>query len=116
MTSDNDRMTASDTAVRPTMFGRVVEHVKHLGPGLLVAAAAFFGTGTSITDAGKMAAQLEPALGPAAKYFLALGLLAAGLSSAVTAPLASSYAICGCWAGARTSRLHGSGPSGSQPW
>ena len=42
-----------------------------------------------------MAQQLEPLLGPAARYFFALGLLAAGVSSAVTAPLASAYAICG---------------------
>lgn len=62
---------------------------------LTTAAAAFFGTNTSITDAGTMAQQLEPLLGPAAKYFFALGLLAAGVSSAITAPLASSYAICG---------------------
>jgi len=62
---------------------------------LTTAAAAFFGSGTSIEDAGTMARQLEPLLGPAARYFFALGLLAAGISSAVTAPLASSYAICG---------------------
>jgi manganese transport protein len=62
---------------------------------LTTAAAAFFGTDTEITDAGTMARQLEPLLGPAARYFFALGLLAAGVSSAITAPLASSYAICG---------------------
>ena len=62
---------------------------------LTTAAAAFFGAGTSISDAGTMAQQLEPLLGPAARYFFALGLLAAGISSAITAPLASAYAICG---------------------
>jgi manganese transport protein len=59
------------------------------------AAAAFFGTGTQIESAGQMAEQLEPLLGPAAKYFFAVGLLAAGLTSAVTAPLAAAYAISG---------------------
>ncbi len=59
------------------------------------AAAAFFGTGTEIESAGQMAAQLEPLLGPAAKYFFAIGLLAAGLTSAVTAPLAAAYATSG---------------------
>jgi NRAMP (natural resistance-associated macrophage protein)-like metal ion transporter len=59
------------------------------------AAAAFFGSGTQIASAGQMAEQLEPLLGPAAKYFFAIGLLAAGLTSAVTAPLAAAYAISG---------------------
>lgn len=62
---------------------------------LTTAAAAFIQSGTTIDDAGTMAQQLEPLLGPAARYFFALGLLAAGVSSAITAPLASSFAICG---------------------
>lgn len=62
---------------------------------LSTAAAAFFGTNTEITDAGQMAEQLEPLLGAAAKYFFAVGLLAAGLTSAVTAPLAAAYATSG---------------------
>ena len=37
--------------------------------------------------------QLEPLFGTAAKYMLGLGLLAAGLSSAITAPLATAYAL-----------------------
>ncbi len=59
------------------------------------AAAAFFGSGTQIESAGQMAEQLEPLLGSAAKYFFALGLLAAGLTSAITAPLAAAYATSG---------------------
>lgn len=59
------------------------------------AAAAFFGQGTEISDAGQMAEQLEPLLGPLAKYFFALGLFAAGLTSAITAPLAAAYATSG---------------------
>ncbi len=57
-------------------------------------AAAFFG-GQGEFSAATMAQQLEPLLGPAARYFFALGLFAAGLSSAVTAPLAAAYAVCG---------------------
>ena len=57
-------------------------------------AAAFFGSGGSLS-AANIAQQLEPLLGPAAKYFFASGLFAAGLSSAVTAPLAAAYAVCG---------------------
>lgn len=62
---------------------------------LATAAAAFFERGVEIEDAGQMARQLEPLLGPSAKYFFAVGLLAAGLTSAVTAPLAAAYATSG---------------------
>ena len=51
--------------------------------------------GTSEFSAASMARQLEPLLGPWARYFFAAGLFAAGLSSAVTAPLAAAYAVCG---------------------
>ena len=40
-----------------------------------------------------MAYQLEPAFGGSAKYLLAAGLFAAGLSSAITAPMATAYAV-----------------------
>ena len=62
---------------------------------LVTGAAAFFGTGTEIQSAGEMAEQLEPLLGPTAKYFFAIGLLAAGFTSAITAPLAAAYATSG---------------------
>ncbi len=62
---------------------------------IVVTAAAFFEKGTVIENAAMMAEQLEPLLGPAAKYFFASGLFAAGLTSAITAPLAAAYACTG---------------------
>jgi NRAMP (natural resistance-associated macrophage protein)-like metal ion transporter len=62
---------------------------------VITAAAAFFATGTPIEDAGQMASQLEPLLGPSAKWFFAIGLFAAGMTSSVTAPLAAAYAVTG---------------------
>jgi manganese transport protein len=62
---------------------------------VVVTAAAFFERGSQIDSAAKMAEQLQPLLGPAAHYFFATGLLAAGLTSAVTAPLAAAYATAG---------------------
>nr|WP_279387484.1 Nramp family divalent metal transporter [Rubrobacter taiwanensis] len=59
------------------------------------AAGAFFERGIEIDSAATMAEQLEPLLGPAARYFFAAGLLAAGLTSAITAPLAAAYATSG---------------------
>lgn len=45
---------------------------------------------TSLND---LAPTLEPLLGDSSSVFLAMGFLAAGLSSAITAPLAAAYAV-----------------------
>jgi len=78
-----------DTCLSITLGGVITLAV------MATAAAAFFGAGTRIVSAAAMAGQLEPLLGPAAKYFFAGGLLAAGLTSAITAPLAAAYATRG---------------------
>ncbi len=57
------------------------------------AAASMFAHAIHVQSAADMAMQLEPLFGSAAKYMLGLGLLAAGLSSAITAPLATAYAL-----------------------
>ena len=62
---------------------------------VITSAIAFYGSNISITDASDLAVQLEPILGNWAKTFIGLGLFAAGMTSAITAPLAASYAICG---------------------
>lgn len=62
---------------------------------VVTSAAAFMGSGTEIKSAGDMAMQLQPLLGNWAKVFMAFGLFAAGVSSAVTAPLAAAYATAG---------------------
>jgi manganese transport protein len=49
--------------------------------------------GAAVRSAGDMASQLEPLLGPWAGQAFALGYAAAGISSAVTAPLAAAYII-----------------------
>ena len=59
---------------------------------VVTAAAA---TGGEISDAADMAVQLEPILGAWARIFFSAGLLAAGLTSAVTAPLAAAWAAAG---------------------
>ncbi|MCU7555430.1 Nramp family divalent metal transporter [Alteromonas sp. ASW11-19] len=46
-------------------------------------------------DAGNIGEQLQPVLGDWAQGFFALGLFSAGLTSAITAPLAAAYAVCG---------------------
>jgi Mn2+/Fe2+ NRAMP family transporter len=59
---------------------------------IVVTAAAAL-DGTQVRSAGDMAQQLEPLLGPWASYAFALGYAAAGVSSAITAPLAAAYTV-----------------------
>ena len=56
---------------------------------------------TGIEDAGDLALGLEPLFGNSATIFLAIGLLAAGITSSITAPLAAAYVVKGClgWKG-----------------
>jgi NRAMP (natural resistance-associated macrophage protein)-like metal ion transporter len=61
---------------------------------VITAASTFFGKDVAFS-AQTMALQLEPVLGASAKYFFAIGLFAAGLTSAVTSPLAAAYAVSG---------------------
>jgi Mn2+/Fe2+ NRAMP family transporter len=60
---------------------------------VITSSAAFFGKGVVISSAGDMAVQLEPLLGVWAKAAVAIGLFGAGMTSAITAPLAAAYAI-----------------------
>lgn len=61
---------------------------------MATAMMAFFNQAATM-DAGNMGEQLKPVLGDKAQWFFALGLFAAGLTSAITAPLAAAYAVCG---------------------
>jgi len=49
-----------------------------------------------ISNAADLALGLQPLFGDYAKYFLAIGLFAAGITSAITAPLAAAYVTSGC--------------------
>jgi NRAMP (natural resistance-associated macrophage protein)-like metal ion transporter len=61
----------------------------------IIITAASIKTNT-IESAADLALGLEPLFGSFAKYFLSLGLFAAGITSTITAPLAASYVVCGC--------------------
>lgn len=62
---------------------------------IIITAAVAFPLGTEIQNPSVMADQLKPLLGSWAKYVFAVGIFAAGISSAMTAPLASAYATAG---------------------
>ena len=78
----------SDTLVSISLGGLITLAV------MSTAAVAFFDTGRAFSSSS-MATQLEPILGTSANLFFALGLIAAGLTSAITAPLAAAYAVSG---------------------
>lgn len=77
-----------DTVLSITLGGAVTMSIVVTG-----AAAA---QGQPVDSAAAMARQLEPLLGgSAARTLFAVGLFAAGMTSAVTAPLAAAYAAAG---------------------
>ena len=50
----------------------------------------------SIDSAADLAKGIEPLFGVNSKYILAIGLFSAGITSAITAPLAAAYVVSGC--------------------
>ena len=52
---------------------------------------------SDMNNAMDMAKGLEPLFGKMALYFMAIGLLAAGVTSAITAPLAAAYVASSCF-------------------
>ena len=68
---------------------------------VVIAASPLLGQGADAADAATVAARLEPILGRAAPVFFGVGLFSAGLTSAITAPLAAAYAAGGAmgWGG-----------------
>lgn len=51
---------------------------------------------TEVANASDLAKGLEPLFGNYAKYFLSIGLFSAGITSAITAPLAAAFVASGC--------------------
>lgn len=76
-----------DTIVAVTLGGLV-------SMAIIICAAAI--KGQDISNAADLAKSLEPLFGEYARYFVGIGLAAAGLTSAITAPLAAAYVVQGC--------------------
>lgn len=82
------RESRFDTVVSVALGGVVTA-------AIVVAATPLFARGIEASTPAFVAEQLEPILGRGARAFFGAGLFAAGLTSAITAPLAASYATCG---------------------
>jgi len=62
----------------------------------IIISASSIGLG-EISSAADLAKSLAPLYGDFASYFLGVGLFAAGITSAITAPLAAAYVARGCF-------------------
>ena len=60
---------------------------------LSTAASSLFKSGLDVTSAADMARAIEPTFGEASRFLIGIGLFAAGLTSAITAPMATAYAL-----------------------
>ncbi|MBX3724550.1 MAG: Nramp family divalent metal transporter [Xanthomonadales bacterium] len=87
--SDGDALAAAriDTGASVGLGGLVSILI------LATAAATVFGTGATVTSGADLARSIEPVFGTAARWLVGAGLFAAGLTSAITAPLAAAYAV-----------------------
>jgi len=84
----NDLKFAQKDAVIAIVLGGIVSM------SIMIAASAI--KVGEINNAADLALSLEPLFGVYSKYFLAVGLFAAGITSAITAPLAAAYVTAGC--------------------
>ena len=78
-----------DTAVSISIGGLITLAI------LTTAATVMFSQGLEAESAADLAEPLRPMLGDAAPWVLAIGLFAAGMTSAIAGPLGAAYAICG---------------------
>ena len=85
---ENLRESRRDTVFAVALGGLITASV-------IVAASPLLGQGADAANAAAVAEQLTLILGRAAPVFFGLGLFAAGLTSAITAPLAAAYAVSG---------------------
>jgi manganese transport protein len=77
-----------DSAIAVTLGGAITL-------AILLTAVPLYLAGLQVDSVGAMAVQLEPLLGQQARWLFAIGLFAAGLTSAITAPLAAAWATAG---------------------
>lgn len=80
-------LAKSDTVVAIIIGGLV-------SLSIIIAAAA--NQSMEVMNAVDLAESLRPLYGNLAKYLLSIGLFAAGITSAITAPLAAAYVVRGC--------------------
>ncbi len=86
--SESDLKYARKDTIVAVVLGGIVSMC------IIISAAAV--QTSDISNAADLAKGLEPLFGSFSKYFLAIGLFAAGITSAITAPLAAAFVATGC--------------------
>ena len=96
--SKNDLKYARKDTIIAVVLGGIVSMC------IIISAAAV--QTSDVNNAADLAKGLEPLFGSFSKYFLAIGLFAAGITSAITAPLAAAFVATGClgWSTKMTSK------------
>ena len=96
--AENWKDSSGETALRQSWWDTVFS----IGLGgfvtaaiLLSASAAFADGRTALSGTADIAQQLQPAMGRLSGFAFGIGLFAAGVTSSITAPLATAYAVCG---------------------
>ena len=92
------RQSRIDTALSIGLGGLITMSI------LITASAAFYENGISLNGLPDVATQLKPVLGSTSEFIFCLGLTAAGLTSAITAPLAAGFVAAGCFGWGRDLR------------
>lgn len=85
------RRTTWDTLISVALGGLITAAI------LIAAANAFAGETSPLKSVKDVALQLRPTIGAWAEIVFAVGLVAAGLTSAITAPIAAGYCAAGCF-------------------
>ncbi|GMN09006.1 Nramp family divalent metal transporter [Croceitalea sp. MTPC9] len=91
----NERWTKNDlkTAKWDTLISIGIGGMVSMA--IIISASAI--SSTEITGALDLAKGLEPLFGETARYFMGIGLFAAGITSSITAPLAAAYVVNSCF-------------------
>ncbi len=87
--SPNDLALAKRDTQMAILIGGIISMT------IIIAAASV--QSSEVENAADLALSLEPLFGKAAKWVLGLGLFAAGITSAITAPMAAAYVVKGCF-------------------
>ena len=85
--ADDLAAATSDTALSISLGGLISIFI------LATAGSTLFTNAIPVTNAADMAIALEPIAGSGAQILIGIGLFAAGLTSAITAPMATAYAV-----------------------
>lgn len=85
--ADDLAAATSDTALSIGLGGLISIFI------LATAGSTLFTNAIPVTNAADMAIALEPIAGSGAQILIGIGLFAAGLTSAITAPMATAYAV-----------------------